>query len=419
MPRYVAKRIRFRNGEHLSLLKGPDGLPVHAATLFLDTYRSRGEASNTINRVCQSLALLHRVLDAKPRIDLFERLRAGRFLATSELARLAEAAQFDMRELTHEDDEQETQAQVVSLQSVRMRRTKVVKEVATVGKANHATRMRYMAGYLAFLADYYSACIPVPQRHQLTAESTAALKAFKAQIPKVSKRAKEGAREGLSKEDQDRLLRVVHPDSPENPWERGFVRTRNYVIVMVLLASGMRSGELLGLQIGDILHRSSRLRVLRRADAPEDRRRKSVATKTNDRELELRPAIMRALMSYIDKDRHRIRAARKHPQVFVAQDGSPLAERTIGKIFQQLREACPGLPVTLTSHVTRHTWNERFSEQADEMGISEVEEERARNEQQGWSENSQSARTYTRRHTRRKGRAISLKLQEDLDVSGN
>lgn len=75
--------------------------------------------------------------------------------------------------------------------------------------------------------------------------------------------------------------------------------------------------------------------------------------------------------------------------------------------------------MTLTSHVMRHTWNERFSEQADEMGLSEVEEARARNEQQGWTENSQSARSYTRRHTRRKGRAVALKLQEDLDVSGN
>ncbi|WP_255501285.1 site-specific integrase [Mitsuaria sp. WAJ17] len=418
MSRYVAKRFRFQNGEHHSVLKGPDGLPVHAVTLFLQKFRKRGRAANTIHAVCQCLALLHRELDANPRVDILGRLRSGQFLTMSELARLADVSQYPMKALTQEDEPQTT-PQVVNLKSVRIRRSKAADEVEAVGKANHANRMRYMADYLGFLASYYAAELPRQQRQQLNLESAEALRTFKAQIPKVTKRAQMDAREGLSKEDQDRLLRVVHPASPDNPWERGFVRRRNWVIVMLLLATGMRSGELLGLQIGDIKQQLSKLGVLRRADAPEDPRRTPVGTKTNDRELELLPSSMRALLVHINVERHRIRAARRHPQVFVAQDGKPLSTRSIGKLFQQLRVACPGLPVTLTSHVMRHTWNERFSEQADEMGLSEVEEARARNEQQGWTENSQSARNYTRRHTRRKGRAVALKLQEDLDVSGN
>lgn len=418
MPRYVAKRIRFQNGEHHSVLKGPDGLPVHSVTLFLHKFRKRGRAANTIHFVCQCLSLLHRELDAKPRIDLLERLRNGQFLTRAELARIADVAQYPMNALASEEEEEAT-SQVVNLNSVRMRRSKAPKEAEAVGKANHASRMRYMADYLGFLASYYADGLPQLQRQQLTLESVAALKSFQAQIPKVTKRAQVDAREGLSREDQDRLLRVVHPKSPDNPWERGFVRHRNWVIVMLLLATGMRSGELLGLQIGDLKQQMSQLFVFRRADASEDPRRIPVGTKTNDRELELRPAIMKELMTHINRERHHIRAARRHPQVFVAQNGKPLSIRSIGKIFQQLREACPGLPVTLTSHVMRHTWNERFSEQADELGMSEIEEARARNEQQGWAENSESARNYTRRHNRRKGRAISLKLQEDLDASGS
>lgn len=418
MAKYVAKRFRFQNGEHHSVLKGPDGLPVHAVTLYLQNFRKRGRAANTIHAVCQCLALLHRELDAKPRIDLLGRLRNGQFLTAAELARLADVAQYPMKSLVHED-EQESTPQVVNIKSVRMRRSKAAGEIEGVGKANHATRMRYMADYLGFLSSYYAAEHPRHLRQQLNLESTDALRAFKAQIPKVTKRAHMNAREGLSKEDQERLLRVVHPESSENPWERGFVRQRNWVIVMLLLATGMRSGELLGLQIGDIKQQLSKLGVLRRADASEDPRRTPVGTKTNDRELELLPGIMRALQAHINEERHRIRAARRHPQVFVAQDGRPLSARSIGKLFQQLRAACPGLPVTLTSHVLRHTWNERFSEQADEMGMSETEEARARNEQQGWAENSKSARSYTRRHTRRKGRAVALKLQEDLDVTNN
>lgn len=73
------------------------------------------------------------------------------------------------------------------------------------------------------------------------------------------------------------------------------------------------------------------------------------------------------------------------------------------------------MPEELTSHVMRHTWNERFSEEADAMGLSESVEERARNNQQGWSDNSKMGATYTRRHTAKKGREVSLKLQEKLD----
>lgn len=414
MPEYVAKRIRFQNGEHHSVLMGPNGLPVHSATLFLRRYRLSGHAANTIQLVCQCLALLHRELDAHPSVDLLDRLRSGQFLTRSELYRLSEVAQYPMRGLAHESKKQAA-SQVVSLESVRMRRGKASKTTHAVGKANHANRMRYMAEYLGFLAAYYAEGLPRPQRQQLLLESAEALKAFKAQIPRVTKRAKLGAREGLSREDQDRLLQVVHPDSPDNPWERGFVRRRNWVIVMVLLATGMRSGELLGLQISDLNPTSSKIGVLRRADSKTDSRSVPVATKTNDREVELRPGIMKALLFHINHERHRIRAARKCPQVFVAQDGSPLSARSIGKLFQQLRAACPGLPVTLTSHVMRHTWNERFSEQIDEMGVPEEMEARARNEQQGWTENSKSSLHYTRRHTRVKGRKVALKLQETLD----
>jgi integrase len=124
---------------------------------------------------------------------------------------------------------------------------------------------------------------------------------------------------------------------------------------------------------------------------------------------------MRAVWNYI-KHRRTIKAARGYPQLIVAETGRPLSEKALDKVFMQLREACPGLPVQLTSHVMRHTWNERFSEEAEALGLSDVTEERARNEQQGWADGSKSAQTYTRRHAAKKGREVALKLQEKLDV---
>nr|CUV45050.1 Phage integrase family protein [Ralstonia solanacearum] len=416
MTGFIAKRVRFQNGEHHSVLSRPGGLPVHEATVYLAKYRKRGRAANTIHGVCMALALLYREL-AKANIDLLERLRQGRFLTVPELNRLSEAAQYRQDDLSYEEAEEPRNSKVIDIRRIRMRRKPAVAEVKGVAVGTQASRLRYMADFLEFLATYIGATLSASLRQELDRESAQALKAFLAQVPKVSKRAKLDAREGLSEEDQDRLLKVVHPDSPDNPWVRGFVRQRNWLIVVLLLATGMRRGELLGLQIRDLDQRLPKLRILRRADASEDPRPIQPNTKTNDREVELRPAIMRAVWSYINDHRRQIKAARKYPQLIVADDGQPLSLKTIDAIFKQLRSACPGLPVTLTSHVMRHTWNERFSEQAELMGLTEAVEEAARNEQQGWADNSKTAATYTRRHARRKGRELALKLQEKLDAS--
>lgn len=418
MSDFVAKRLRFRDGERFSILSFPGGLPVHEVVLYLARFRTRGRAANTIHAVCVSMALLYRELD-KAGIQLLERLRHGQFLTVPEVNRLADAAQYRLADLSEDEVDPPGRANVVDIRKIRIRRQAVRENVKAVDVATQASRIRYMADFLEFVADYYGAMLPSVQRQGLATQSAHVLKAFQAQVPRVSHRARLGAREGLSQEEQERLLAVVHPDSPDNPWKQRFVRSRNWLIVTLLLATGVRRGELLGLQINDLVQNQPCLRIVRRADASEDPRLIQANTKTRDRLVEVRPAIMKAIWNYIREDRHKIKAARKFPQVFVADDGKPLSAKSIDKIFVQIRQSCPGLPVTLTSHVMRHTWNERFSEQAEKMGLTDTAEERARNEQQGWADNSKSGTVYTRRHTSRKGREIALKLQEKLDGCGN
>ena len=104
MTGFVAKRVRFRNGEHHSILSRPGSLPVHEATIYLANYGKRGRS-----------------------------------------------------------------------------------------------RVRYMGDYLEFLAMYVGATLPRIPRKELAIETAQALKVFRAQMPRTSKRAKLGAREGLSK----------------------------------------------------------------------------------------------------------------------------------------------------------------------------------------------------------------------------
>lgn len=418
MAKFTARRVRFQNGERHSVLISPRGLPVHEVTIFLATFRRRGRAANTIHSVCTVMALLYSEME-RAGIDLLDRLRKAQFLTIPELNRLADAAQYRAHDLFTEENESIVHSNIIDLKRIRKRRKSPIDASKPIDVATHASRIRYMATYFDFLSTYYAAALPAPQRRELTLESSIALKAFRAQIPKVSKRAKVGSREGLSPDDQKRLLNVVNPSSPDNPWNHAFAIHRNWLIVVILLATGMRRGELLGLQVGDLDQRLPQIRILRRADAIEDPRRIQANTKTNDRIVELRPAIMKAVWTYIRDYRNKIKAARKFPQLIVANDGQPLSLKSIDKIFSQLRAACPDLPVRLSSHVMRHTWNERFSEQAEELGLSDTVEEKARNEQQGWADNSKSAATYTRRYANRKGRELALRLQEKLDVESN
>lgn len=413
MARHTAKRIRFQNGERMSVLVRTDGLPVHEAVLFLGRYRTRGRAANTIHQVCAHLAQLHNAL-ADQGINLVDRFHSGSFLRISELERLAQIAQLNAGDLD-DDDVASPKANVINLETVRMRRKAVETTPLPVDPATHATKIRNFAAYLRYVSEYVAADLDPKARPRLSQETDRGLKALLAHVPRVSKRAKLGARQGLSKEDQDRVLAAVHPGSPTSPWRQPYVRVRNWLIVVLLLATGMRRGELLGLQIGDLQVRQPKVRIIRRADSASDPRTKQPNAKTYDREIELPPATMARLWKYINVDRHAIKRARRIPQVFVSDEGDALSESSIDKLFRELRQACPDLPGRLTSHVMRHTWNERFSEEAEAMGLSDKEEEKARSNQQGWVEHSKTAATYTRRHTERKGREVSLRLQQKLE----
>lgn len=86
----------------------------------------------------------------------------------------------------------------------------------------------------------------------------------------------------------------------------------------------------------------------------------------------------------------------------------------LNKVFNVLREKCPELPTSLSPHVMRHSWNDRFSEEMDKRQTAEESEKKIRSYLMGWSETSSTAATYTRRHTRKKAQEVSLKMQEQI-----
>lgn len=391
------------------LCRRDTGLPVHSALLWaLTELRATSLASATILQALRSVMVFHIVLDQLG-VSLPTRMEQGQLLTLAEVEGLAAKCQRSLEDLCDE-----TPRRVVAL---RPGTTQEGVDPLTAG-----IRLRYIRAYLDWLVK--ERLLRMGPSHPFFAGlqviATAVREAIDARTPEASSRNTLGDREGVSPEVLSRILEVIKPDSPDNPWKNKHARLRNYLLVRWLLSLGNRRGEILTLKISDINFQANEVLVARRADDPEDPRRNQPRAKTNDRLLALDPDLVELTRRYIMSERRAIKAARKHEFLWVANGtGAPLSISGFHKLFITLREKCPDLPDSLSAHVLRHTWNDVFSAQMDAAGVSEAEEQKMRTRLMGWSDTSSMASVYTRRHIKTKAREASLAMQSKLRLGAS
>lgn len=275
-----------------------------------------------------------------------------------------------------------------------------------------ANRVRFVAGYLEWLARNS----PADDARQRLRDAVASLNTR----AKISARPPAQPKKGLSGEQHERLLAVIDPSSPENPFRTKAVRYRNLALIACLDQTGMRRGELAGLKIRDVDFRQLTISIHRRPPDPMDPRRQRPHTKSNARTVPIKLELSDILFHYIAVWRRAEAGARRHDYLFVAHGGTnpgaPLSPRSIGKIFHSLQRV---LGFDLHPHLLRHTWNDRFSDTVDRSAqrgkrTTEVEEERLRNYLMGWSPDSNMAERYSRRRIERAAREL-MKLMNEPD----
>jgi len=134
-----------------------------------------------------------------------------------------------------------------------------------------------------------------------------------------------------------------------------------------------------------------------------------------DRLLEMNEPLANLTHKYIVGARRSIKGARRHDFVFVAsKSGAPLSYQALAKSLATLRNTHPDLFLGLTAHVLRHSWNEDFSDMADEANMDPEREKKLRSRLMGWSETSGTAATYNRRHIRRKANDALRSIQQKV-----
>lgn len=403
--RYLIHTVQIDGGERMPLLVDRHtGLGVFESTAFSLSMRSKGNQVNTLFQAMGAVQFLYDALDESG-INLIERVKANELLTLGEVESLVARCRFVRAELLKADLAARS-SNVSAINRGLDRRQRTVSGIATVSGATTAIRLHYITAYLHWFSDYVYLLRLPSNREEFHTASMKVFGAIKNRIPTIPKARK---RKGLTEQQEHRLLAVTAANSSENPWINTFVKHRNSIVIRVMLAIGLRKGELLGLKMDDIDFRNNTVFVARRPDDPDDPRLRQPQAKTASRILPIAPALAEELKEYILL-RNAIAEARIHSFICVSSKGAPIALNSIDALFSVLRENFSEL-TSASAHILRHTWNDRFSSMV-EGDMSEAEERQLRNYLMGWSDKSRMAENYTARYVEKRAKSVLLKLQD-------
>lgn len=414
---YRISTIVTNDGERFSMIIDRDGKPDFSTTIYsVSILRARNLASATIENSLRAVLVLKLFLDARG-IELKARFSEGVVLHLHELNSLVRICRLPTESIpaffSGDNQRSKNKYKVLCLEKYRRNAEESALEVS---RALVGTRLMYIRLYLSWCVDIYVPYMSIndPNREALLSAKTLLANTIRALSPRVDRRGTSREREGLAPGIWEKILKVIDPASPENPWCEEFVRVRNELMFLWLYHLGVRRGELLGVRIDDLVIEGDTIAIKRRADDPTDPRRRQPITKTFSRDIPSSRTLQEKTDKYIYYHRRSILKARKHLFLFISQHGDPLSLSQCNRIFQVLRAKCPDVPPNFSPHVLRHTCNDNYSKLMDENKTPEEVEKKTRAYLMGWKETSDTAEVYTRRHTRRKAQEASLAMQEKM-----
>ncbi|MFJ1336919.1 tyrosine-type recombinase/integrase [Pseudomonas caricapapayae] len=263
--------------------------------------------------------------------------------------------------------------------------------------------------YLRLLKLYLSWCVTryIPRARQ-TSTSLANIEVVFADVADVVERRFEShihnvrpdrTRYRSLTDTQLQIIRaLIRPGAAENPFPER-LQLRNWLMIEVLLETGIRRGELLKLYTTDINRGSQNafVSINDREHDPSDPRAEEPALKTHGRTVGISAQLYEVYERYIQSERRPSRNGKPmklpYHYLFISDRGRPLSIRTLSNVFDRLfltiELAHPGVLPTLSAHDFRHTFADRFLAYLVEQHGHDLE--RATDELRrvcGWSETS-------------------------------
>ena len=379
------------------LVDAETGIPTWWPTIFTTTQlRNPGRSVSTMEAALGAIQILLSFVEERG-VDLEERFLARQFLEPGEVDALCDLAQ--LRRRGGRGGGKSPRPDVVSA-------------------GHHYNRLSFIAIYLKWFAT------EVLGNRKGIDEAKAIdrmVGMVHAKRPRWHRKDHTEER-GLNDEAYARLMDIIEPDHPDNPFEDNCVAIRNRLIILLLVHTGMRLGELLGLRATDINWSAGTVSIERRHDDNHDPRKDQPRAKTMARAVVISRWLLEELDDYIRGVRRRTKRAGTHLYLFVVHkkgphEGMPLDKGGCEAVFDTLRNADPVLSHT-HPHAFRHLWNYLFSNamdaKPDNAKVSPEEQEKIRSHQMGWVEGSAMAKAYNHRFIREKAQQAGLALAENL-----
>lgn len=221
---------------------------------------------------------------------------------------------------------------------------------------------------------------------------------------------------GLTEEQQVRLFEIVRPDSLENPF-RPETRDRNFMLFLLYFELGVRRAEPLVLKAKHVhLHQNGRIVIEPNPHDPSDQRRNQPLVKTAGRTLPISDLLSRTMHDYVTKHRSKAPGAKKTPFIVLdTRKGNPLSLDSIYDMFVLVRDRFPDdFPSDFSTHVLRHTWNDRFMASAEKAGLKDALVRQIANYTMGWTKTSQQSVNYSQREIESQATRILIAMQQQI-----
>ncbi len=398
----VKRHIR-PNGERFVTVVDDSGVPAYYPTALALSRRSRGPSAETL--AAEATDLVHIGLWAlRERIDVNARLEAGAYFGPVAVETLAEACGLKS------DSLRRVTSQAVS----EIRRGVSFSKADLVTNQQKSRRLTTALRYFEFVGRMSEAWLP--KRSDDLADRVAAREEMSGLIKEYRPKMKSSRIRGVIKAGE--LARVAAFVATGNPlliWPGEALARRNWALVALLVASGIRQGEARQLKPEDIDLRACEVRIERRHDDPEDPRLIEPNVKTFDRIIPIGTAVARNLEEYILGPGSDAAETLGSAFIFLSHgngtQGTPISARTVGRVVNELGEHL-GIE-GLTPHHLRHGWIQNLADWAVTTGISAEDFERFANNQGGWSYVSRMAAEYRGDQLTEAAFKAGLKIQED------
>lgn len=409
MPKqYKLETYRWPDGErYCHLLDTETGLPHQQSLLYVTSQiRNRGLSLSAMQSAFNAIHVLLLHFENE-KIFIEQRFAQRDFLTPAECDQVLRAAQKHMGPAT------KARTNVALFESGKRGYTPPVKKVAS---ATAYTRLTEIANYLQWLAQDVGGSTMTPAQYIELERMHANILKLR---PPVRSLSRDPELNAWSAQNDLLLQEIIKPGSSRNPFKSLSTQTRNYLAIQILRVTGKRKGELLNIQARDIDARRQQLNIVRRPDSKLDPRLDQPRVKTREHTIPITEELIQLYQDYLGH-RRKVPGASKHPYLFINHksgptQGQPMSKGALEEVFRTIKRIEPRI-AHLHPHLLRHHFNEKLSEQFDRRTgpRNEDQEAKIRANLNGWSEHSEMAKVYNKRHIARKARDAGLKTQDAI-----